>query len=86
MNSMSYAGVTGHLPPHRPCEAADYVRAGLPWFDYYSDRMALEGSGQFKGLKTWKDFHDESTENMTKVDITNIIGLGNDAGKGRPVS
>ena len=86
MNSMAYSKVTGHLPPHRPYEAADYTNAGLPWFDYYSDRVALEGSKHFKGLKSWKHFHGDSPESLDKGDIKNIVGLGNDPGKGVKVS
>ncbi len=86
MNSVAYSNVTGHLPPHRPYEAADYNNAGLPWFDYYSDRIALEGSKHLKGLKTWKDFHADSPESLEKADIKNIVGLGNDSGEGVKVS
>jgi hypothetical protein len=86
MNSVAYSNVTGHLPPHRPYEAADYTNAGLPWFDYYSDRIALEGSKHFKGLKSWKDFHGDSPESLEKADIKNIVGLGNDSGEGMKVS
>jgi hypothetical protein len=73
-------------PPHRPYEAADYTNAGLPWFDYYSDRIALQGSKHFKGLKSWKDFHGDSPESLEKADIKNIVGLGNDSGEGMKVS
>lgn len=85
-NSVAYSTITGHLPPHRPYEASDYINAGLPWFDYYSDRIALEGSKQLKGLKSFKDFHGDSNESMAKADIENIIGLGNEPGEGVKVS
>jgi len=86
LNSVGYARVTGHLPPHRPYEAADYAAAGLPWFDYYSDREALQGSGVFKGLKSWKDFHGGEVANVTEPEALNVIALGNSAHFGRPVS
>ena len=44
-NSVIYKAITGHHPPHKPPSAKDYSRAGLPWFDYYSDGKALPGSG-----------------------------------------
>jgi hypothetical protein len=51
LNSLQYEAVTGELPPTRPPTAADYSRAGLPWFDCYdADRQTLEGAGKLAGL------------------------------------
>lgn len=51
-NSMVWRAITGQEPPTVPPTAAEYSRAGLPWFDYYDDaRTALEGSGLLRGLK-----------------------------------
>ena len=86
LNSVAYAQVTGHLPPHRPYEAADYAAAGLPWFDYYSDQKALGGAKKFKGLKTWKDFHGGSSAKAVNVEPKNIVHLAGVSGSGRPVS
>jgi len=86
LNSAGYARVTGQLPPHRPFEAADYASAGLPWYHWYSDRASLDGGDRFKGLKTWKDFKQAYEDKLARGDITNIVGLGNRPGKGRPVS
>jgi len=86
LNSTAYAQVTGYLPPHRPYEASDYAAAGLPWYDYYSDQMALGGAGKFKGLKTWKDFQAESSSKTVNVEAKNIVHLTDAAGNGRPVS
>ena len=86
LNSVSYAQVTCHLPPHRPYEAADYAQAGLPWFDYYSDQAALAGSDTFKGLKTWNDFQDENADQSVNIEPKNIFTLQEKSGSGRPVS
>lgn len=43
-NSAIYQAITGHQPPHKPLTAKDYTSAGLPWFDYYSDKNALSGA------------------------------------------
>ena len=43
-NSAQYQQITGHLPPEKPPTAQEYTNAGLPWFDYYSDAKALQGS------------------------------------------
>jgi len=86
LNSVTYAQVTGHLPPHQPYEASDYAAAGLPWFDYYSDRVALGGSDRFKGLKTWKDFYRDKKDQPVQVEPRDIVSLGGKQGSGRPVS
>jgi len=86
LNSMSYAQVTGHLPPHRPYEAADYAAAGLPWFDYYSDQASIEGSEVFKGLKTWRDFQNEREEQSVIIEPKTIVHLEGKPDSGRPVS
>jgi len=86
LNSMSYARVTGHLPPHRPYEAADYAAAGLPWFDYYSDKDSIEGSEVFKGLKTWKDFQAGEEDQPVTIDPKTVVHLEEKPGSGRPVS
>ena len=86
LNSLSYAQVTGHLPPHRPYEAADYAAAGLPWFDYYSDQAALKGNDAFKGLKTWKDFQEEQDDQSVTIEPKTVVHLEDKPGSGRPVS
>jgi hypothetical protein len=44
-NSEQYQTLTGEFPPDKPPTARDYTNAGLPWFEYYSDGSALQGSG-----------------------------------------
>lgn len=44
--------VTGEAPPQRPPTAADYSKHGLPWFDYYQDKLLpVSGSGGLDKLK-----------------------------------
>ena len=51
LNSLQYAAATGHKPPIYPPTAADYTRAGLPWFDYYgAESTALEGAVKLANL------------------------------------
>lgn len=52
-NSMIWRSITGQEPPTVPPTAADYSRAGLPWFEYYADgREAVPGSSILEGLKS----------------------------------
>jgi hypothetical protein len=51
MNSVAYLQATKHLPPQEPPSAANYTKAGLPWFDYFdAERKALAGAAKLAGL------------------------------------
>ena len=60
LNSVRFFAVTGAEPPTMPPTAADYSKAGLPWFDYYGgDKAALEGAKKLAGMqgvaaKSWQ--------------------------------
>ena len=44
-DALLWREITGENPPQTPVTAREYERAGLPWFDYYRDDLAvLEGS------------------------------------------
>lgn len=50
-NSQLWQNITGSLPPHLPPTAQEYAQHGLPWFDYYDDRLqALPGSSTLAHL------------------------------------
>ena len=49
-NSAVYEAIVGRRPPHEPPTAEKYTAAGLPWFDYYAETKALEGSSILGGL------------------------------------
>jgi hypothetical protein len=51
-NSLVWRSVTGDDPPTTPRTAEEYERAGLPWFDYYSEERARRGAERLKGLKS----------------------------------
>ena len=53
VNAVQWREVTGEVPPTRPPTAADYSKAGLPWFDYYAaDLETLAGSPQLALVKS----------------------------------
>jgi len=41
---MVWGQVTGTEPPTTPMTAAEYAEAGLPWFEYYSEKPAVVGN------------------------------------------
>ena len=51
-NSLAWRAITQHDPPTAPRTAADYTRAGLPWFDLYADGKGLDGTKLTKELKS----------------------------------
>jgi hypothetical protein len=55
LNSAQWTAVTGEPVPTRPIDAADYAKARLPWFDYYSEKSALDGSKTFQGVRSIAD-------------------------------
>ena len=68
LNSVQYLAVCGVEPPTMPPTAAEYTRAGLPWFDYYGgDLKALEGSAKLANL-------DSVAAKMWKVGAGNLAG------------
>ena len=51
-NSLVWRQITGGDPPTVPPTAAEYTRAGLPWFEYYAEHPAEGGSGILRGLRS----------------------------------
>lgn len=58
-NSMTWRAITGDEPPTTPPTAAEYDRAGLPWFEYYSERPAVEGGEKLRELKSVREKGEE---------------------------
>jgi hypothetical protein len=89
VNSEVYSAVTGAEPPQKPPTAKDYNAAGLPWFEYYSDKPAIGGSQTLAGLasigakilqKTGKPFKDNESVTPVKVKpikAGNVVRQGN---------
>lgn len=51
LNSTQWEASTGEPVPGEPPSAQQYSIAGLPWFDYYDDKLqVLKGSKKLAGL------------------------------------
>ena len=78
-NSMVWRSITGENPPTVPLTAKEYTKAGLPWFDYYSDGKALNGSVKLKNLKSvtklGKEKKDIPLPENEPVDPENIVKI-----------
>ncbi len=87
-NSEQYQAITGYPPPHKPANAEAYTKAGLPWFDYYDDGKALDGSDTLskltsvaakmveKGKGTLSDNDPVQPKVITKIRKDNVVREG----------
>ncbi|HXF53686.1 MAG TPA: hypothetical protein VNK52_06135, partial [Hyphomicrobiaceae bacterium] len=63
VDAVQWREITGEAPPTKPPTAADYTRAGLPWFDYYaSDLATLAGAPELTRLKSVTEMAEEKGE------------------------
>jgi len=80
LNSEDWQAVTGEQAPSKAVSAKDYATAGLPWFDYYSDRQAVPGSGALAKLYGLRDMSKAKAEYIPElsdaIPITRVIKLG----------
>lgn len=80
LNSLQYRGVSGRYPPTKAPNAADYTKAGLPWFEYYSDAPAVAGSSKLAGLASvaanWFKKGSAPMPDNDPVSVTNKVALG----------
>jgi hypothetical protein len=63
-NSLMWQALAGEAPPTLPPTAADYTSHGLPWFEYYADAPALEGSPAFAKVKSVKEMAAQTSEKV----------------------
>ena len=91
VNSRQWLAITGERPPTEPPTAARYAKAGLPWFDYYSELEAVDATETLKGVSSVaalgaRKGETPLPENDT-VAVGNVIPLGSarPPGKNRQV-
>jgi hypothetical protein len=79
-NSITWRAITGERPPVQPLTAADYAKAGLPWFNFYdADAKALDGSGKLAKVKSVVEMGtskgEEPLPENTSAEIEHIMRL-----------
>jgi hypothetical protein len=79
-NSLVWRAITGEEPPTVPPTAEEYTRAGLPWFEWYSDHSPVNGGEALGKLRSvhhlGKKKGDSPLPENTSVDPTNVVTLG----------
>ena len=81
VDAVQWQEITGEAPPTRPPTAADYTKAGLPWFDYYAaDLEALGGAAALTTVKSVAEMAAEKGEQVLgpdgEVDPAAVVVLG----------
>jgi hypothetical protein len=83
LNSNQWKLATGNDAPSKPPSAADYTKAGLPWFEYYDDKLeALNGSKSLAGLDSvaamGEKLGDKPLPENEAVEPAKVVSLGSD--------
>jgi len=80
LNSEDWQRATGEPVPNEPASTKEYAEAGLPWFDYYSDRSAVAGSGVLASLQGIGDRSKARDQEIAEINdaipIARVIKLG----------
>ena len=77
-NSQTWRDITGSRPPTKPMSPAEYVKHGLPWFDFYKDEPVVGGSNELKGTETVPALNEKKgveMEDISPLLITQIKDL-----------
>jgi hypothetical protein len=90
LDATQWQEITGEAPAQRPPTAADYTKAGLPWFDYYAEAETLPGAKELALVKSVAELAAEKGEQVLgpdgKVEPGKVVQLGPNApAKSRPV-
>ncbi|MGE2736819.1 hypothetical protein [Mycolicibacterium vaccae] len=81
-SAAQWTAITGEVPPPTPVDRDAYVKAGLPWFDYYDadarDLAASEILAKVESVGTKLDIEELPFE---PVDPTTVIAVGGVSGE-----
>ncbi|MBT0566097.1 hypothetical protein [Williamsia sp. CHRR-6] len=55
VNTEQWRSITGVAPHHRPATIEEYQRYGLPWFEWYDDSIARQGSATLASVSTVRE-------------------------------
>ena len=88
VDAADWARLTGGDAPTAPPTAADYAKAGLPWFDYAGAGETLPGAPELTMLKSVSEVADEKGHDPiggnASVDAGPVIELGPKPGASLP--
>ena len=76
-SAAQWTAITGEVPPPTPVDRDAYVRAGLPWFDFYdADARDLAASEILAKVKSVGEKLGAEEDPFVPVNPNNVIKLG----------
>jgi hypothetical protein len=76
-SAAQWTSITGEVPPPTPVDRDAYVRAGLPWFDFYhADARDLAPSEIFEQVESVGKKLGAKEDSFVPVDPGTVIALG----------
>lgn len=76
-SAAQWTAITGEVPPPTPVDRDEYVRAGLPWFDFYdADARDLAASDTLARVKSVGEKLGTEESPFVPVDSATVIELG----------
>lgn len=76
-SAAQWTAITGETPPPTPVDREAYVRAGLPWFDFYSaDARDLAPSGILTQVESVGKKLGMQEKPFDPIDMSTVITLG----------
>ncbi|MDH3292432.1 MAG: hypothetical protein OEO20_15490 [Gemmatimonadota bacterium] len=86
-NSLMWREITGEAPPTTPLTTREYAKHGIPWFGYYADGEAVQGSKILDGIKSVFDLGKSKGEiplpENESVVIDHVVELRKGLAKGQ---
>jgi hypothetical protein len=76
-SAAQWTAITGEVPPPTPVDRDEYVRAGLPWFDFYGvDTVDLAPSDVLAQVKSVGQMLGVEEQPFVPVDPNSVVALG----------
>ena len=76
-SAAQWTAITGEVPPPTPVDRDEYVRAGLPWFDFYdADARDLAASQVLARVESVGEKLGTEESPFVPVDSATVIALG----------
>ena len=80
-SAAQWTAITGEVPPPTPVDREWYVRAGLPWFDYYdADAQDLAPSAKLAGVRPVGEVLNGDSEPFIPIHPDSVVTLKDSTG------
>ena len=80
-SAAQWTAITGEIPPPTPIDREAYVKAGLPWFDYYdADATDLPPSTTLRNVKSIGELLGETPTAVAPIDAGTVVALKHSGG------